>query len=400
MENGAQERLHRILLIEDSPYDVDIFQEMLSSCRNPCFKTTCVSSLKEAVSRWNREGHWDAALLDLNLPDADASTSLTEMRKHVPGGVPIVVLTGSQAPELAHKALENGAHDYLVKDSVNELLLVHTLHYAIQRARLEHERDLLKEKRQETERIETLGRLSAGIAHDFNNLNTVIRGYVEIMQAETPSTSSWYTYLQEILKAIHKEKSLIDRISAFAGTTAEPFQQIDLNVLVREMAHELQSLAGEKRTISSQLSDQAPLLVQAQHQQMSLAVRSLVNNAVEATDETTGVIELKTGAVSSRPADITHQWSSTVPHNKPFAYIEVADNGTGIDENEKPRLFDPFYSTKFMGRGLGLAAVAGIVRDHEGAISVNGTPGKGACFRVLIPCLSSDDTKKYSAPET
>jgi CheY-like chemotaxis protein len=121
---------------------------------------------------------------------------------------------------------------------------------------------------------------------------------------------------------------------------------------------------------------------------------NLVLNAAEAIGSRTGIITVRTGVEEVSQADAAGL--------KPGRYVrlEVIDTGCGMTEETKAKIFDPFFSTKFLGRGLGLAAVAGIIRGHHGAITVDSTPGQGSCFKVLFPASSRPAEQLAPAPQS
>ena len=160
---------------------------------------------------------------------------------------------------------------------------------------------------------------------------------------------------------------------------------LDLNELVEEMGRLLEVSVSKKTSLRYDLAGGLPT-VDADAAQIRQVVMNLITNASEAIGEEGGTITLRTGVVR---ADREYLAGTYLNEDLPagsYVYLEVADTGCGLDEKAKARLFDPFYTTKFTGRGLGLAATLGIVRGHRGAVKVHSEPGKGTDFRVLLPC--------------
>jgi CheY-like chemotaxis protein len=138
--------------------------------------------------------------------------------------------------------------------------------------------------------------------------------------------------------------------------------------------------------------------IQADRGQVQQVFMNLVLNAAEAIGSNAGLISVKTGLEEVDARHLLHDPGGAELRPGQYVYLEVRDTGCGMDEATKARIFDPFFSTKFTGRGLGLAAVGGIVRGHKGAIQVNSTPGKGTCFTVLFPASDRAAVPVFAAP--
>jgi CheY-like chemotaxis protein len=172
---------------------------------------------------------------------------------------------------------------------------------------------------------------------------------------------------------------------AYSGKGRFVIQPISLNELVAEMGQLLSVSTSKKATLSHTFCGDLPS-VMADATQIRQVVMNLITNASEAIGDHEGTITLRTGALSCDRdyfADAIGDREQHVPGR--YAFIEVSDTGIGMDAATLARIFDPFFSTKFAGRGLGLAAVLGIVRGHKGALKVSSQPGKGTTFRVLLP---------------
>jgi len=172
---------------------------------------------------------------------------------------------------------------------------------------------------------------------------------------------------------------------AYSGKGHFVIQPISLNELVSEMGQLLSVSTSKKATLTHTFAADLPS-VMADATQIRQVVMNLITNASEALGDRDGTIGLRTGALSCDDdyfADAIGDSEQHVPG--PYVFLEVSDTGAGMDAETLARIFDPFFSTKFAGRGLGLAAVLGIVRGHKGALKVSSQPGKGTTFRVLLP---------------
>ncbi len=261
----------------------------------------------------------------------------------------------------------------------------------------ETQRRELEHQMQQAQKLESLGIMAGGIAHDFNNLLTPILGGATLALMDLPRDSVARNRIQMIQKAAHRAAALTNQMLAYAGKESLLVEVLNLSKLVGEMGQLLESGVSQKAEILYELSDDLPP-IEADAAQLSQVVMNLITNASEAIGDGNGRITIRTGVIE---ADRTYL-SNTIPRDDlregTYVYFEVADTGCGMDADTRARIFDPFYTTKFTGRGLGLAAVLGIVRSHEGAIELESVPDLGTRFRVLLP--RSERSSPSQRPET
>jgi CheY-like chemotaxis protein/two-component sensor histidine kinase len=174
-------------------------------------------------------------------------------------------------------------------------------------------------------------------------------------------------------------------------------ERIDLSALVGEMRALIGSSVSGKTTFELDLQSGLPA-VEAEPAQISQIVMNLVTNAVEAERDGAGRIGVRTGVVTIDGPLPGALFADRMEQGR-HVYLEVSDAGVGMDEETRANMFDPFFTTKFTGRGLGLAAVAGIVRAHRGAIQVESEPGAGTVFRVLLPATEGDAARTADASD-
>ena len=247
------------------------------------------------------------------------------------------------------------------------------------------ERKRLNERLQQTHKLESLGVLAGGIAHDFNNLLTGILGNaslaLEDLGPEHPARAS----LQNVVSTAERAAVLTRQLLAYAGKGRFVIQPLDLSALVREIGSLLETSMPRTVRLDLRLNQALPP-IEGDAAQIQQLIMNLVINAAEAIGaHTAGTVTVST---SLRTVDETYIQQTLAPTEiEPGTYIvlEVEDTGTGMDEATLSRIFDPFFSTKFAGRGLGLAATLGIVRGHKGALTVRSAPGQGSHFTVLLP---------------
>jgi len=268
-----------------------------------------------------------------------------------------------------------------------KLRLISVSHDVTERRKAEEQRQKFEERMRQTQKLEGLGVMASGIAHDFNNLLTPILGNASLALAELPENSLAWQRFERIRKAALRAAALTNQMLAYGGAGPVNVAPLDLSQVVRDMAQLLESSISGQTTVVYRLEANVPL-IEADDAQLSQVVMNLLTNAVEAVGEGEGRIAISTGttridASSRREALLGEELAEGT-----YAYLEVSDTGCGMDADTRSRIFDPFYTTKFTGRGLGLAAVLGIVRGHRGAIEIDSEPGRGTRFRVLFPSAS------------
>jgi PAS domain S-box-containing protein len=237
---------------------------------------------------------------------------------------------------------------------------------------------------QETQRLESLGVLAGGIAHDFNNLLSVIAGNAELAASELSAPVLLQQRLDRIRSASNYAVALTDQILTYAGRSSLDVAVIDLSKVVTEMLDLLRASISPKCHLELCPGVDLPP-IEGDETQIRQVVMNLVTNACESLGETGGTITLRTGHMHADASYLAETHGVADPSEGDYAFIEVADTGPGIDAPNQSRVFEPFFSTKFSGRGLGLAAVHGIVNAHQGVIRLDSDPDRDTRFRVLLP---------------
>jgi PAS domain S-box-containing protein len=245
----------------------------------------------------------------------------------------------------------------------------------------------LEQSMQRAQKLESLGVLAGGIAHDFNNLLTPILGVAGLALRELSEDAPVRAHLQKIQQAARRAAALTDQMLAYAGQQPLRAQRLDLSKLVGEMRELVAASISGKTTLDLQLEPGLPA-VEVEAGQLGQVVMNLITNAVESLSHGAGRITVRTGAVNLDTTPSGALFAETMVTGQ-HVYFEVTDTGCGMEAETCARIFDPFFTTKFTGRGLGLAAVAGIVRGHRGAVEVESDPGRGTRFRVLLPAVAS-----------
>ena len=245
------------------------------------------------------------------------------------------------------------------------------------------------------QKLESLGVLAGGIAHDFNNLLGGILAEAELVEADLPAYSSPVEEIQRIKQSALRGSEIVRELMIYAGQDqTDLVEAVDVSRLVEEMLELLKVSISKHAVLRTDLRDNLPA-VRGNAAQIRQVVMNLVINASEAIGEKQGVITVTTAQVSGSE-NLAPNGATTLPQGD-YVRLEVSDTGCGMTEEVKAKIFDPFFSTKFAGRGLGLAVVQGIVRDHGGAIDLVSAPGEGTTFQVFLPCTPQRVAKIHSA---
>ena len=247
-----------------------------------------------------------------------------------------------------------------------------------------HDQKAVEQAIRETQKLESLGLLAGGVAHDFNNLLVGIQGNASLALDLVPADSKPAEYLKRVVQAGERAADLTRQMLAYAGKGDFTIEPLNVSELVRQISDLMRPAISKKIVFDFDLADEPPS-VDADAGQVQQVLMNLVVNAAEAIGDDAGRISVRTGVQELDRAYIRRHLPQAGVEPGSFAFVEVRDSGCGMDEATKASIFDPFFTTKFAGRGLGLAAVAGIVRRHQGAIQVESAPGRGSSFLVLFP---------------
>ncbi len=259
------------------------------------------------------------------------------------------------------------------------------------------ERKKVENRLFESQKLETIGLLAGGVAHEFNNLLLGINGAVEMLALLLAGNPEAQNYLSMIERSGARAVELTRQLLAYARKGKHAPKVVLLNHAVREDVPMLKAALPASVEFRLDLDDGVPPLL-ADIVQLKQVVMSLCLNAGEAMPEG-GVLSVRTRREADPAAcpgedagtagnGTGRQVRSGNPVSGPRAVLEISDTGCGMDADTLDRIFEPFFSTKFIGRGMGLAAVRGIVESHDGEILVRSEPGKGTTFRITFPAAS------------
>jgi len=255
------------------------------------------------------------------------------------------------------------------------------------------EKSQLQKRVQQAQKMEAIGTLSGGIAHDFNNILAAILGFTELARDELPSWSPAVHQLDEVIKAASRAKELVRQILTFSRQDDQKRMPINVFRVIKEASNFLRATIPTSVQINQNLQRDCGFIF-GDATQIHQVLMNLCLNSAHAIGEGPGSIQIDLESV---------QINESVGSIPPGSYVRlsVRDTGKGIDPSIIERIFDPYFTTKELGRGtgMGLAVVHGIVKEHEGFLEVESEVGQGTVFRILLPIAQELSLIQDEEPE-
>ena len=385
MQNTAQTPPADILIVEDE----GIIAADLAACLEDLgYRVTGEAATGEDALRQAAARRPDLVLMDIKLAgEMDGITAAARLREEQ--DIPAIFLTSHADDATLQRARESQPFGYLIKPfaerelraAIETSIFRHQVECRLRQ--LEKERRRAERRRHEAEKQVTIGTLASGVAHDFNNALAGIGGNAMLCQLKLPDDSPVQPFLQTIESIAMRAANLCQQMLAYAGEGRFHVAPVDLGSLVRDIMDLPQAGASPQATVALDLAADLPP-VRGDREQLRQIVRNLLVNAYEAIGEKPGKIWISAGVTHADCATFTSAVHAPDLPGGDYVFLEIADSGCGMSREILPRIFDPFFSTKFTGRGLGLAAVLGVVRSHGGAVFVDSTPDGGTTFRLLF----------------
>jgi signal transduction histidine kinase len=380
-----------ILLLENNGADVDLVREHLDLSKID-YNVSVTARLSDGIEQL-RKRRFDLVLLNLNLPDScgiDALLSTIEAST----GEAIIALTNADDEALSLEALKLGAQDYLNKYRLNSEDLRRSILFAIERSNLLRSPETRSEEIQcrdaivsgitnqkraadelfKSEKIDSISLLAGGIAHDFNNMLSAILGNISMIRIDLEEGHQHSAKLVAAEKAALQARLLTQQLLTFSKGGAPSLEVTTVSEMVEECAQFI--LRGSKVKCSIE-KDDGLWPVDADKGQISQVINNLIINANQAMPEG-GEIRIRMSNLHVRHAEI-----SALKFGD-YICIEVRDEGNGISPQNLKKIFDPYFTTKKKGNGLGLASSYSIITSHKGTITVDSSIGQGSIFRVYL----------------
>jgi signal transduction histidine kinase len=395
-----------ILLLENNGADVDLVREHLDLSKID-YNVSVTARLSDGIEQL-RKRRFDLVLLNLNLPDScgiDALLSTIEAST----GEAIIALTNADDEALSLEALKLGAQDYLNKYRLNSEDLRRSILFAIERSNLLRSPETRSEEIQcrdaivsgitnqkraadelfKSEKIDSVSLLAGGIAHDFNNMLSAILGNISMIRIDLDEGHQHSAKLVAAEKAALQARLLTQQLLTFSKGGAPSLEVTTVSEMVEECAQFI--LRGSKVKCSIE-KDDGLWPVDADKGQISQVINNLIINANQAMPEG-GEIRIRMSNLHIRHAEIPALKSGD------YICIEVRDEGNGISPQNLKKIFDPYFTTKKKGNGLGLASSYSIITSHKGTITVDSSIGQGSIFRVYLAKSIQLATRKSNPSE-
>ncbi len=290
-------------------------------------------------------------------------------------------------------------HLHVSYDSAGEaVILSGSVREVTQITHLEESMRILERKFQDSQKMAGLGLLASGIAHDFNNLMTVVLGNAELALLDCGGSDGGA--LDEIKRTTLRAAELANQMLVYTGKTTVVVDNIDLSSVVKEMGSLLDVSISKKVTIQYSLAEDL-FPIRGDISQIRQVAMNLITNASEAIGDRPGVIAINIHGVELRAGELKNVFPPGHVLEGSYVLLEVSDTGSGMNEETLRKIFDPLFTTKVTGRGLGLASLLNAVQRHDGAVEVKSEEGGGTVFRIYFPVEEGvADDAVADAPES
>jgi PAS domain S-box-containing protein len=247
------------------------------------------------------------------------------------------------------------------------------------------ERKRLEAQSQQIQRLESIATLSGGIAHEFNNALAVVSGHIDLLLMDLPDHGDVRIFGQQTMESIQRLSNLTNQLLAYARGGKYQAKSVNLSDFLRNTLPNIIPQIGFDISIDTDLPRDISS-INADTTQLLMVISAVITNASEAL-EGEGRIRIISG-----DEEIDDEYAASRPGLTPGWYVglTIKDDGEGMDEETKSRIFEPFFTTKFQGRGLGMAAVYGIIKNHDGYVYVDSEPGEGTVVRIFLPRVETN----------
>ncbi|NQU39445.1 MAG: response regulator [Lentisphaerae bacterium] len=259
------------------------------------------------------------------------------------------------------------------------------------------ERLQLEEKVHQAEKLESLGVLAGGIAHDFNNLLTAIMGHTELAMDDVAPDSEAAERMRDVHRGAKRAASLCGEMLAYSGQGQFVMRPVNLSQSIRDMCQIVEATADKNVAFVYDLAEAVPA-VAADETQIRQVVINLLTNGVDAIGGKEGRVTVSTRCESSSGMTLDYDYRDAGVKPLDCCVLEISDTGRGMDAATCAQVFEPYFTTKGSGRGLGMCAVLGIIRGHKGGLRVTSKPGRGTTFRMVLPVTSEPAQQGEGAP--
>ena len=374
----------KIMIVED---EAIVAREIKAGIENMGYSVASISSRGEEAIEKVQEDRPDLILMDIQLKgqmDGIEAADIIESRF----GIPVIFLTAYDDDERLKRAKSTLPYGYVLKPFRDRDLRI-TIEMGLYAAEMNAWRIRAEAQARESQKMEAIATLAGGVAHEFNNALMGIMGNIELLKMKLPEDEKLAKYFEAMNESGHRMSRLTDQLLAYSEGGKYNAKNLKLNDFVIEtlpiLQHDLSSEVRVETHFSKDVS-----YIKADHAQMQMVLSAIVANSNEAIEDV-GLIR-----IAAENKDIDEDFTKQHPGLKPGRYVSltIEDDGKGMDEETKDGIFEPFFTTKFQGRGMGMAAVYGIIKSHDGAITVDSELGKGTVVRIYLPAISVESKEQ------
>lgn len=399
-----------ILIIDDIPDNLDMLTRMLMK-RGYEVRPAITGELALTAVQVELP---DLILLDIMMPDIDGYEICRRLKADErTRDIPILFISALHRELDKVKAFSFGGVDYITKPfNTEEVLARVEMHLALrnmqkqlqeqnlclqqeiaERKKAEEERRQLEAQLRQSHRLEALGTLAGGIAHDFNNILSSLLGYIEVLLSEKFEESEEKDYLERMYRIGERAASLVQQILIFSRSQEQQLTPTNIAPLISETLKMLRATIPTYIDIREHIQP-AYHPIMADGTQIGQLLVNLCINASYAMREKGGILEVRLEEIHY-DEDQEYIFDLTTG---PYLKLTIRDTGCGMPPELQEHIFEPFFTTKEPGEGigLGLSVVHGIVKGHQGVITVESQPEKGTVFQIFFPVLGEREVQKES----
>jgi len=374
-----------ILVVDDQPANLRV---LLSFLKQQNFEVRMAESGKWALQVLDTYQP-DIILLDVMMPEMDGFETCRRIKAtEATASIPIIFITALDSVQDKVAGFEAGGVDYITKpfQQIEVLARVNT-HVTLRKQEI-----LLLEaskKQASLKRLESLKTMAGAIAHRFNNAMMTVEGNLELMIRTLPVDSDERAMASCAMQAAKGATQVGSMMLSYVGQKPlQPSQEVSIDMLVRRCVTALKHLFSSTISLKFIQPDQ-PLYCYMDQLQIKEVIESILTNAVDSLEEDSGTIEITFGTDYFKTASFPVAFQNDNLKDGTYSFCQIKDSGHGISPENLTQIFEPFYTTRFVGRGLGLALTVGIMQAHYGAVVVESSPGKGTTVKVLLPFIAS-----------
>lgn len=357
-----------ILIVDDEPANLGILVDILKDTGiNVSVALNGEKGIEQAETV-----RPDLILLDIMMPGIDGFETCRRLKQNdATRDIPVIFLTALSDTDQVVKGFEAGAVDYITKPFRQMEILVRINTQLALRKQI---KNIIAKKTMEMSML-----MAGGIAHEFNNKLFVVIGRCELLRDDYPHDKNITEHADEISGATGKMVNLVHRLLAYTSQMPGRPEPVLFNLFIKDTIAIIRHNMEQRISIETDLSPHIRK-VNMDQKYMQLAMSEILTNAVEAISGT-GTIIIRTKLADKK---LSEPFFNAKTGTEEYVWLEIEDNGAGMDNKTKEKMWDPFFTTKFQGRGMGMSVISGIIRTHGGKIRVESEPGKGTCIHILL----------------